>query len=377
MSSTLGTRPPRAAPSSGPVALPGGRYCPAVAEHEPVVVYTDGACRGNPGPGGWAWAEPGGAWASGHDPDTTNQRMEITAALEAAGSHPGPLVIVSDSTYVVHCWRDRWWEGWLRRGWRNAKKDPVANRDLWEQLVPHFRDRADLELRWVKGHGGDPMNDVVDRLAVRASHAGHGDTGAVPPTEDQLGPPDRPGATSVGRPQPAGATPPTARDGRVPTGRLVVVVGLRDRGLAASGRGATAARRLAEVLGAQRELSPDLVVLTGLRPGAEELGARAAVAAGVPYVAVLPYPDPVSDRPAGERRAFEGALERAEQVIVLERRRPPDPEGRRAALARRDGWLRANAAAAVVLTDGEDPEAELVLRRFEEALGEEVWVLDL
>ena len=87
----------------------------------PVRVYTDGACRGNPGPGGWAWAVDGGGWASGHDPDTTNQRMEIRAVLEAVGHLDGPLVVVSDSTYVVNCWRDRWWQGWIARGWKNSK----------------------------------------------------------------------------------------------------------------------------------------------------------------------------------------------------------------------------------------------------------------
>ena len=69
----------------------------------PVRVYTDGACRGNPGPGGWAWAVDGGPWASGHDSDTTNQRMEIRAVLEAVRHLDGPLVVVSDSTYVVNC----------------------------------------------------------------------------------------------------------------------------------------------------------------------------------------------------------------------------------------------------------------------------------
>src|SRR5579884_1499590 len=94
------------------------------------VVYTDGACLGNPGPGGWAWAVPDGAFCSGASPRSTNQRMEITAVLEAVGTLPGALSVVSDSTYVVHCFRDRWYEGWIARGWRNSQRKPVANRDL-------------------------------------------------------------------------------------------------------------------------------------------------------------------------------------------------------------------------------------------------------
>lgn len=133
------------------------------------VVYTDGACSGNPGPGGWAWAVPDGPWASGADAHTTNQRMEITAALEAVRALPGPLEVVSDSTYVVNCFRDKWWEGWLRRGWVNAQRKPVANRDLWEPLIELVRDRGDVSFRWVKGHNGDPFNDLVDELAVEAS----------------------------------------------------------------------------------------------------------------------------------------------------------------------------------------------------------------
>src|SRR3954464_9322306 len=90
-------------------------------------VYTDGACLGNPGPGGWAWAVPGGRYASGAATLTTNQRMEVHAVLDAVQTLGGPLGIVSDSTYVVHCFRDRWWEGWLARGWKNSAKKPVAN----------------------------------------------------------------------------------------------------------------------------------------------------------------------------------------------------------------------------------------------------------
>ncbi len=147
-------------------------------------MFTDGACSGNPGPGGWAWAEaPDGAvWASGAEPRTTNQRMEITAALEAVRAHPsGGLQIVSDSTYVVNCFRDRWWEGWLRRGWVNSKRQPVANRDLWEPLIALYRARDGLvSFRWVRGHGGHPLNDLVDRLAVSAALAQAGGRAGTP-----------------------------------------------------------------------------------------------------------------------------------------------------------------------------------------------------
>jgi ribonuclease HI len=139
--------------------------------HTPVdalQVWTDGACSGNPGPGGWAWATEDGRQASGGAPQTTNQRMEIQAALEAVRALDGPLVVVSDSTYVVNCFRDRWWQGWLARGWLTSAKKPVANRDLWEPLVTTVRDRGDVSFRWVKGHSGDPMNDLVDQLAVAA-----------------------------------------------------------------------------------------------------------------------------------------------------------------------------------------------------------------
>ena len=148
---------------------------PAAADdpvQDHLIVYTDGACAGNPGPGGWAWAvSPSGSpWASGGEARSTNQRMEVQAVLEALRALPGPVVVVSDSTYVVNCFRDRWWEGWLRKGWTNSKRQPVANRDLWEPLVTLVRSREDeVAFRWVKGHSGDPMNDLVDRLAVEAA----------------------------------------------------------------------------------------------------------------------------------------------------------------------------------------------------------------
>lgn len=133
------------------------------------LVFTDGACRGNPGPGGWAWAVDDEHYGAGHDPHTTNQRMEIMAAWQAVRSLAGPVEVRSDSTYVVNCFNQQWWKGWLARGWRNSQRQAVANRDLWEPFIELVRGRDDVTFSWVKGHSGDPMNDLVDRLAVEAA----------------------------------------------------------------------------------------------------------------------------------------------------------------------------------------------------------------
>jgi ribonuclease HI len=141
-----------------------------VAEPLPIVVYTDGACSGNPGPGGWAWATADGSRSgSGGEPLTTNQRMEITAVLEAlrALADGAPIEVVSDSIYVVNCFRDKWYVRWQANGWRNAQRKPVANDDLWRPLIELVLTH-DVHLRWVKGHSGDRMNDLVDQLAVAA-----------------------------------------------------------------------------------------------------------------------------------------------------------------------------------------------------------------
>jgi ribonuclease HI len=147
-----------------------------------VTVYTDGACRGNPGPGGWAWAVPGGRFASGAEAHTTNQRMEIAAALEGIRAlvpdNPGFIEVVSDSTYVVKCFSDRWWQNWLRKNWKNSQGKPVANRDLWEPLIELVtQGSTPVTFRWVKGHSGDQWNDRVDELATAAADRGTGESG--------------------------------------------------------------------------------------------------------------------------------------------------------------------------------------------------------
>ncbi|HEY3528688.1 MAG TPA: ribonuclease H [Nocardioides sp.] len=141
---------------------------PMIAPPGALSVFTDGACSGNPGPGGWAWAVDRTTYASGSERATTNQAMEIRAALEAVTALPAPLLVVSDSTYVVNCFRDRWWEKWLRNDWQTSAKKAVANRDLWEPLVAAAANRDDIAFQWVKGHSGHAMNDFVDGLAVAA-----------------------------------------------------------------------------------------------------------------------------------------------------------------------------------------------------------------
>ena len=140
------------------------------------VVFTDGACIGNPGPGGWAWAVSDEEYESGHAEQTTNQRMEVTAVLQALSAISGNVHIVSDSTYVVNCFKQRWWAGWRARGWKNSRGEPVANQDLWRPLIEEVVDRrrGEIKLTWVKGHSGDAMNEIVDRLAVQAARTQQG-----------------------------------------------------------------------------------------------------------------------------------------------------------------------------------------------------------
>ena len=137
-----------------------------------MIVYSDGACQGNPGPGGWAAIIIDGGTERevvGGEPLTTNQRMELRAALEGLRAVPGRrrVGVYSDSAYLVNCFRDRWYVRWQANGWRNAKKAPVANADLWKPLV-ELVEHGGVTFRWVKGHSDDPMNDLVDQLAVAA-----------------------------------------------------------------------------------------------------------------------------------------------------------------------------------------------------------------
>jgi ribonuclease HI len=330
--------------------------------------YTDGACLGNPGPGGWAWAIPGGAHASGADPQTTNQRMEIRAALEAVTSIPGPLEVVSDSKYVVQCFTDRWYVKWEANGWKTSNRTPVLNQDLWRPLVDAFHDRdGELGFRWVKGHSGDFMNDVVDRLATEAARRQVGVSGSVPPTE--LGAADEPG-----RPPRAATTGAHAP----PDGHRCVVIGHRPPELGGYGENPVAAavrRKLTDVLRGLREVHHDLVVLTGLGLGAEQLAAEAAAEAGVPYVAVLPFPDPDSVWPSTSRATFRLLADAAHDTIVLSPSKPATKQAAGIAIGRRNAWLAANADAALVVWDGTDRALRDDVKALERTIPDDVWII--
>ncbi len=135
-------------------------------------IYTDGACKGNPGPGGWgAWLKSGDAQKElcGGELGTTNNRMEMTAVIEALAAlkRPCKVTLHVDSQYVLKGMTE-WLPGWKARGWKTASKEPVKNVDLWQRLDALVNSgEHQIDWRWVRGHNGDPGNERADALANR------------------------------------------------------------------------------------------------------------------------------------------------------------------------------------------------------------------
>jgi ribonuclease HI len=139
-----------------------------------VEIWTDGGCRPNPGPGGWAAIlkfKDTLRELSGAEAETTNNRMELTAAAEALAAlkRPCSVILHTDSEYLKNG-ITRWHAGWVRKNWRNAAGDPVKNMDLWRRILEAAKTHT-IEWRWVRGHSGDVMNERADQLATAARRA--------------------------------------------------------------------------------------------------------------------------------------------------------------------------------------------------------------
>jgi len=138
-----------------------------------ITIYTDGACSGNPGPGGWAavlLSQDKKKEIRGGERDTTNQRMELQGVIEALRAlkvKDWDVTVYSDSAYLVNAFQQKWLDKWQRNGWRNSKKEPVANQDLWQELL-RLTSLNQVKIVKVKGHDGELYNERCDELARQA-----------------------------------------------------------------------------------------------------------------------------------------------------------------------------------------------------------------
>ena len=235
--------------------------------------------------------------------------MELMAVLKAVTAVDGPIEIYSDSSYVVKCFNDQWYKGWLSRGWKNSQKKPVANRDIWEPLIEEYlRDAERLQFFWVKGHSGDEMNDLVDALAV----------------------------AEVEKLKEAASNIPAYEDVEVPwpTQRAVAVIGDRIENQLAAGSSI-------------EQLNTDSIVVSGLRRGLELELAERTVSSGRKLAVVLPFVDPVAHWSTEHQDRFTALLEQAEWVVQL----PGDKLDLVASLAGRNEWIQRSVIAVITNDD--------------------------
>lgn len=328
-------------------------------------VFTDGACLGNPGPGGWAFVVDQGPWSSGYEPQTTNQRMELTAASAAVQALEGPLCVYSDSTYVVNCFRQEWWKGWLKRGWKNSKKEPVANRDLWEPFIELVNARGDVEFRWVKGHSGDRLNDAADRLATTAAAQQANQSGGIYTD-----------AIVKGLAADDAAKSETFRKDAT---HSIAVFGHRPPELGGYGENSVTLgirRKLIEILRAKLEMQSDVQVLTGLGLGAEMLAAEAAAASATPYVVVLAFEGVELRWPDATQKRFQELLGGARSVTIASKENPKTGVEYAKVMGRRDDEILRRATEAVLIRNGDDRTLGDLQRKLERRFQDDVWIID-
>lgn len=240
------------------------------------------------------------------------------AVLDALRQLAGSVTVHSDSTYVVNCFNDRWYEGWLARGWKNANKKPVANRDLWEPLIDLFKAREEeLAFVWVKGHSGDRMNDLVDAMAVAEVEKLKAETSAAAPT------------------------PPSAE-------QLAAIPWPSEQAIAVVGTTSPSDELVEELLGAVEGLDKSNdIVISGLRRGSELTAAESALEVGVPLGVVLPFEDPAGGWPNADKERFDRCVSSAQWTIVLD----GDQRKPQTAVRDRNLWLWRAVVGAIVVDD--------------------------
>lgn len=286
--------------------------------------------------------------------------MELMAVYQAIKANPGPLVVVMDSTYVKDG-LEKWSKNWVKNGWQTKDKKPVKNREIWEPLVA-LRDKrgSELSFEWVKGHSGHPLNDFVDELAVAERDKVRG----------AAGPGSGSGGVKLADMDSAQQREERRkRDSRIPEGHLLVVLGMAEL------PSDSVQSKLRDLIAGYREIYEDLVVVTGLRPGAEQLGAKAAIAADVPYVALVSFPGQENSFKPEAKAQYRDLVGRARSVVNFERKVPADKDGFIKAMKRRDAWLANAADQAVLVWDEMDNRFDRLYSDLDKRLGVELTVL--
>jgi uncharacterized phage-like protein YoqJ len=291
--------------------------------------------------------------------------MELMAASAAVQTLDGSLRVHSDSTYVVNCFVQEWWKGWLKRDWKNSKKEPVANRDLWEPFIELVNARGDVEFVWVKGHAGHRLNEAADQLATTAAAQQASQSGGIFTDAIVRGL--------------QGDERAKADNEIVDTARSIAVFGHRPPELGGYGENSTTLsvrRRMIDLLRAKIEMHPDLQVITGLGLGAEILGAEAAAAAAVPYAVVLAFEGMEERWPDATQKRFHELLAAARSVTIVSDDAPKTSNEFGKTMGRRDDTIIRLADEAVLVRNAKDRTLGELQKKLERRFEEDVWVIE-
>ena len=266
---------------------------------------------------------------------------------------------------MVNCFVQEWWKGWLKRDWKNSKKEPVANRDLWEPFIELVNARGDVEFLWVKGHAGHRLNEAADQLATTAAAQQSAQSGGI--FTDAI---VRGLQTDVSG---------EAQQLEDNTAHTIAVFGHRPPELGGYGENSTTLsvrRRMIELLRAKAQMHSDLQVVTGLGLGAEMLGAEAAAAAAVPYRVILAFDGMEKRWPDATQKRFQELLSAALSITVASDETPNTGDQFGKAMGRRDDAIIRIADEAIVVRDPKDRTLGALQKKLEQQFEEDVWIIE-